>query len=48
MRNFLSNQVNEKKQLMQVEKEQQSEQVKLWNDENQRYFTKEKETQAKV
>ena len=48
MRNFLSNQVNLKKQLMENEKVQQKEQIKLWNDENQRYFTKEKETKDKV
>jgi hypothetical protein len=48
MRNFLSNQVNEKKQLTEFEKVQQKEQIKLWNDENQRYFTKEKESKDKV
>jgi hypothetical protein len=48
MRNFLMNQMGEKKQMSEIEKKIESEQLKLWSDDNEKYFRKEKETNEKV
>jgi hypothetical protein len=48
MRNFLMNQMGEKKQMSEIEKKIESEQLKLWSDDNEKYFRKEKETNERV
>ena len=48
MRNFLSHQVVAKKISIQDEKKIESEQVKMWNDDNEQYFRKEKNTNERV
>ncbi len=48
MRAFLSNQMIQKKEKSQVEKEIEAEQLKMWNDENQRYFRQEKDTNERI
>ncbi len=48
MRTFLTGQMIQKKANNEIEKEVEGEQVKIWNDENQRYFQKENETNERV
>ncbi len=48
MRNYLMHQMVEKKQMTEVEKKIESEQLKLWSDDNEKYFIKEKETNQRV
>lgn len=48
MRNYLKNQMGEKKERTEVEKNIESEQLKLWIEDNEKYFSKEKQTNEKV
>lgn len=48
MRGYLNQQVEEKKQVAQMEKKTQEEQLQMWNKENTEYFKKENETNERV
>ena len=48
MRNYLKHQMGEKKERTEVEKNIESEQLKLWSEDNEKYFSREKQTNEKV
>jgi hypothetical protein len=48
MREYLTNQVTEKNKMKEVEKKIEGEQLTMWNQENNTYFKKEKETNERV
>ena len=48
MREILTNQMIEKKKGGEIQKKIESQQLEMWNNENENYFKKEKETYNKV
>lgn len=48
MREYLTNQMVEKKKMGEYEKKLESHQLSIWNKENEDYFRKEKETNERV
>ena len=48
MREFLLNQMTEKKEMNKIEKITDSEQVDMWNRENKDYFDRKKEIDERV
>jgi hypothetical protein len=48
MKDYLNNQMNEKKRKILDEKYEEENQVKIWSEENDNYFKKEKEINERV
>ncbi len=48
MREFLINQMKDKKEMNKLEKFTESEQVDIWNTENKEYFDKKKDIDERV